>query len=475
MRTKYHPLFLALLLPYTVLSQIQLTQEQVLEDYTILKNVLVKGHPSLYDYTSKTEWDSLFVNFEKEKIKTVRSNNDFYKKVIELTDYVRDGHLIIMRPQLDSIPNLFPIWLKIINKKLYTDTDDFNIPVGSEIISIDEIKGTELRERFLKYVPSDGFNTTKKDRQIEREFGILHFYEFGTKPTYKVEYKTPNNQVITKTIKSQSFESIGKRFSKRNSHFAKNALSKKEPFVRYIDSLNAAVLTLNTFGLNQGKFQSELKEIFKKIKRKRIKQLVIDIRQNDGGYPENSNYTFSYIAKKAFIQPKSQHVITSKLPHKEHSQEIINGYTYKSFFEKYFRNGSKTESEWVIYSPENKGSMVPRKKRFEGQVYVLIGGNTFSAGSTFALNCKNQGITLIGEETGGGYYSQTGGYPVVYTLPNSKIKMMMSFVKAKKHIKDKTVKKGTGVMPDIEIKLTTQDLIELRDRQLIYALKQIKK
>lgn len=182
--------FLILLFPLVLVGQKKLTHEQILEDYTILKNVLTKGHPSLYEYTSQTEWDSLFMNFEKEKLKAVENNNDFYKSIAELTDYARDGHLIVMRPQLDSIPRLFPVLLKIINKKLYTDTDDFGIPIGSEILSIDKIEAAELRKRVLKYAPSDGFSTTKKDRQIEREFGILHFYEFGEKPSYQIEYNT---------------------------------------------------------------------------------------------------------------------------------------------------------------------------------------------------------------------------------------------------------------------------------------------
>ena len=46
--------------------------------------------------------DSLFLNFEENKIKTIDNKNDLYKSIIELTDYVRDGHLIVMRPQIDS-------------------------------------------------------------------------------------------------------------------------------------------------------------------------------------------------------------------------------------------------------------------------------------------------------------------------------------------------------------------------------------
>ena len=74
----------------------------------------------------------------------------------------------------------------------------------------------------MKYASSDEFNETKKDRQIEMEFGILHFYKFGAKLTYKVEYRTPWDEVIINTIESETFESIGKRFTQRNSFLARN-------------------------------------------------------------------------------------------------------------------------------------------------------------------------------------------------------------------------------------------------------------
>lgn len=473
--------------PLFVFSQDELTKEQVIEDYNILKNVLTEGYPNLYEYNSESKWDSLFTNYEKEKLTIVKTTNDFYKSITELTNYARDGHLIVMRPQLTSIPKLFPLLLKIIEKKFYTDTDDFGIPVGSEIVSIDNIDAIELRRKFLKYAPSDGFSTGKKDRQIEREFGILHFYEFGAKETYQVKYKTPSDEVFTKNIKSQSFESIGGRFVNRNSYFSiyhnatnnsefvKNTIGKKEPFVYFIDSLNTAVLTMNSFQLDVEKFREQLKAIFKNINRKKVENLIIDIRQNEGGYPLNSINAFSYIAHQPFKQQISSSVITSELPEENYSQNLVNGYTYKTFFVKYYQNAQKKENEWILTTDENEAYMIPNKKGFKGKTYVLIGGKTFSAGSSFALFCKNQGITLIGKETGGSYYTQTGGYPMIYTLPNSKIKVLISFVKINRYTKDETVKKGSGILPDIEIPLTINDLIEGKDSQLDYVIKQINK
>lgn len=117
--------------------------------------------------------------------------------------------------------------------------------------------------------------------------------------------------------------------------------------------------------------------------------------------------------------------------------------------------------------------MVPNRKGFSGQVHVLVSGKTFSAGASFALFCKNANIPLVGEEIGGGYYTQTGGYPVLYTLPNSGIKILISFVKIDRFVVDKTIKKGSGIPVDVEVPLALEDLIQGKDGPLEYILKQI--
>ncbi len=144
---------------------------------------------------------------------------------------------------MDTVPSLFPLLLKIINRKLYTDTDDFGIPLGSEIMSIDSKSTQTILNDLLKYAPSDGFNLTKKHLQIEKEFGILHHYEYGSKESYSVKYTNTNGEIKTIKIAPKSFESIGNRYPNGNSHFAsyhqdanrveyfKNRIAEKWPFV----------------------------------------------------------------------------------------------------------------------------------------------------------------------------------------------------------------------------------------------------
>lgn len=467
-------------------GQHKVSQEQVIEDYTIFKEIITTGHPSLYEYTSKTEWDNIFSTFEQKGIKEAKTSNDLFKSITSIANKAKDGHLIIHHPKMDTVLLLFPLLLKIIDGKLYTDTDDFGIPLGSEITSINSKSSQTILKDLLKYAPSDGFNLTKKYLQIEKEFGILYYYEYGTKENYSVKFTPPNDEVKTNIIASKSFENIGNRYPNRNSHFAayhqdtnrtdyfKNRIAEKWPFVYYIDSINTAVLTVNSFGLDPQEFKSKLIDLFKEIKKEKTENLIIDIRQNIGGYRINAINLYSFLTNSPFKQRISESIITKELPHKNYVIHTLSDYT--EFCEMYFTSAKKENERWILTEDHAQEEMIPYKKPFEGKVYVLIGGNTFSAASAFALSAKNdKNITLIGEETGGGYYFHTAQFSALYKLPNSKIMVRMSFVKIEKYVLDNSIPKGSGILPDEEVTLTVKDLIKGTDSQLNYTVKQIRK
>ena len=482
---KFKLIILSIFLPLILSAQTELTKKKIQEDFTIFKNVLINSHPSLYEYTTKSEWDSIFNSFEN-KINKIKTSDDLFKSINVIANNVKDGHLRILHPTMETVPSMFPLLLKIIDTKLYTDTEDFGIPIGSEIISIDGIKNDELINSLLKYAQTDGYNLTKKYRQIESEFGILHFYEFGAKSSYNVTYITPNNQTKTIEVLSQSFQSIGMRFPNRNSYFSiyhnktdklehlKNTLGQKMPYVFFIDSINTAVLTVNSFGVNPQEFKSKLIDLFKKIKKKKAEALIIDIRQNIGGFRINAINLFSFITDQSFKQRVSENVITSTLLEQKYLKNTMSD--YNAFFKTYFKESVKKEDRWILTTDRAEEMMKPYKNPYKGKVYVLIGGKTFSAGSAFALNVKNDSkMTLIGEETGGGYHFHTGQFPVLYELPNSKIMFNLSLFKINHYVKDSSVQKGSGILPDTEINLTQQDLINGTDSQLDYIIKRLKK
>ncbi|HZW62806.1 MAG TPA: peptidase S41, partial [Flavobacteriaceae bacterium] len=82
----------------------------------------------------------------------------------------------------------------------------------------------------------------------------------------------------------------------------------------------------------------------------------------------------------------------------------------------------------------------------------------------------------IGVETAGGYYVHNGHSPLVYELPNSKIKTQFSMVNVVQDAPKKDDQPtGRGIIPDYEVWQTLNDFLKQRDTQMEFTLKLIEK
>lgn len=456
----------------------------VKEDFKIFESILKKGHPSLYEYISGDSLENIFET-TKESLKTVRSDIELYKKMILVTDKIKDGHLSLSFPNtIKTDQYYFPLILKLINSDFFTDTNDFNIAVGSKINRINKIEVSTILEALKKYIPCDGYNLTRKYREIELKFGLYFAYEYGIQKEFSIDYTDPNGIKKNCIVASESFAKVRLRNTKRNSYFATfhqkesnfdyfdEFINKKDPFVYYKDEINTAVLVVNSFGGDIRIFKSNLIKIFKEINKKKIPHLVIDVRRNEGGFRPNAIYLYSFITATIFRQRTSEFIASLTVPEKKYVTRTY--FNEKEFLKDRFYNHPVYDG-WKLNFDDMETIMVPDKNRFKGKVYVLTSGSTFSEGSTFVLNAKNNpDITIIGEETGGGYYFHTGEFPVFYELPNSKIIVTMYMDKIDHYVMDNTVPKGSGILPDKHIFLSAEDLISGKDPELDYIFRWIK-
>ena len=111
-------------------------------------------------------------------------------------------------------------------------------------------------------------------------------------------------------------------------------------------------------------------------------------------------------------------------------------------------------------------SFIPKRKTiFDGKIYVLINGLTFSASTIFCNAVKGQNnITLAGEETGGGWYGNSGLLIPDIVLPITKLRVRLPFFKIVQY--NHLPKKGSGVAPDIFIPPTVDGIRKNEDRKM---------
>ena len=183
-----------------------------------------------------------------------------------------------------------------------------------------------------------------------------------------------------------------------------------------------------------------------------LKNLVIDVRSNGGGDAGLSTLLTRYIVDHDFKLADSLYTIKPPSEYKKYMQHgfwnglLIGTVTKKGRDGKYhFRYFEKH-----MYSPK-------RKNHYEGQVFILIGGNSFSATTLFTGCLKGQkNVTLVGEETGGGYYGNTAWIIPDVTLPNTGLRFRLP--RFRMVVNKDRVKNGRGVMPDV-FALPTSDAI----------------
>ena len=177
----------------------------------------------------------------------------------------------------------------------------------------------------------------------------------------------------------------------------------------------------------------------------RSANVVIDLRENTGGRVDNSTLLTKYFITKAFKTGDTLAAITKNIRYKKY---IRNAFFYQFVMQLFSRKMGdgrfhKRSEEVHIYHPKTKN-------HFDGNLYLVQDGLSFSAATLFISNLKGQkNVTVIGEETGGGNYGNSAMFLPTITLPNSKLRVILPLYRLV--IDSNRVKNGRGIMPNIQI------------------------
>ncbi|MBL4575849.1 MAG: S41 family peptidase [Opitutaceae bacterium] len=470
--------------PNTVFAQKSIIYQpkEMQADLIKLKNILIKTHPGLYTHQSPKEFEKLMDNLVIE-VSIPMEALSFYKIVLKLVANIHDGHTdaIAFNKLGEIISNQkripFQVYVKDLRIFIVKNMSSASIPEGSEILSIDNSSNNEIILKILEHYSSDGKSLVGMEHYLGvsyRSFNKIYPIIYGEKPSYNITYR----DYITKQIVTTKITAISKEQYKANElkkyKYESKKFTKEAFFFDINKTQDYAYLKISRFFKDSSQepkntYPDYYKKCFEKIFNNDIKNLIIDLRDNDGGKASNAAYLLQYLIEKPLIPAKE--VIT--LGNNVYFLKITGDTLYldQDFDLVQKKNGNfkvtKTDilRELEVFNPIEK-------HHFKGKIIVLIDGGVVSAGATAAGLLKEYtNATFVGSETFG-YAGISNGVNKIYAVGrDTQTAIAIPIMHAEYKI-DKNLQKR-GVVPDYQISSTIDDIINKTDVVLEFVFKKI--
>jgi hypothetical protein len=429
----------------------------LIKDLHTLQKVIVQNHPSTYWHTSKDSMD-IYFSAALAAVKDSMSVWAFRTVVASYLANIKCGHTsVLFSPKLTKLyaaykyPQ-FPLQLKVwkdsavVIGNLYTK--DSILKRGTIVTAINQLPIKPLVDSIYSIISTDGNSINFKSQVLTNNFSGWYKARFGnTDSLYQISYidslgNKQTTQIAAYTPPKPKKDSIKKTTETvSKSKTIKPVVPKK--WTLLIDSAtNTAFINLSSFS-GRG-FKKFITKSFRNIKVSGVKNLVIDLRSNGGGELKNSTLLTKYVSDHSFKIADSVFANNRgirKIPFGSYFS--VMGHTLaKLMISKKMDGGGYhlKRYETHYYQPFTKN-------HFDGNVYILQGGYTFSASTLFTSPLMNQkNVTIVGEESGGGYYGNSAMMIPNIKLPHSKLLFRLPLYRM---VMDKTRPKGRGVVPDI--------------------------
>lgn len=463
-----------------------LSVKQQNDDFTIFKGGLQEGHSGLYYFISKVTFDKKCDSIQNTFYEGSSIEN-YYLKLRYLITSINHGHTRISLPAngnvnykmaaLDSTKLYLPFEFIIINSQLIIKEDcskEQLFPKYSVVKSINNVGTKTLLNSMLQFIPADGINKTFKYYNLYNYFYFQYLFNlfYPDKKGIKLELKNNNTHYYIELLKAREIE---------RSYFAKNKrnISEYDKQLEYKSNLpnQTAYLKVGSFykGLIEQfgqNYEPFLDSTFTDIKAKKIQNLILDLRNNEGGGDGYDFLLLSYLVNTPII-PENVTVSGRRFNFTKYAVNLSD--EVKAFIEnpnEFLQNDTS-----LLLKEQYTGQIIfpTSKNYFNGKVIVLTNGGSFSASTNlikrlynFRQTSKNK-ILFAGEENGGDIYANTecAGQGYKIKLPNSFIEIDMP-VLCTGQLKTNYPKKR---LPDYEVFDKLTELKANKDYVLNFAIK----
>lgn len=441
---------IGLFCPALMGQQKSYTAEELREDLRYMRRKMEANNANLYLYSSKATVDSFFEKLY-EGITGPMNTTEFYGYITPINAVIKDGHNYMLPDSKDRDKSrltdlFFPFNFTVADNRFFITMNlsyDSTIKAGDELLSINGKSAAAVFDYLLERTMRDGYNLAYPRYIISTYFRSYYAFSFGYPEKFNLTFRTSKGDTITKNIDAVPYTYLKKLRSEKYADRFDRTEFEKAIFWHTDTIHNYCLLTIKNWNTkvlrteyNQH-ISAEIDAFAGDLKRTQPKNLIIDLRGNQGGDAENGIHLLQYLLDEPF-----QYLISVKKY--TASGDLVN-------------DAGRLTKTWQ-----------PDSYHYAGKVYVLTDGGSFSNSAIFANLIKRSGRgTLVGEETGGNGIILSGG-DGYYELPHTHInilKITNQFIAA-----DLSENKGRGVVPNIVINPAPVAIIENKDEVLNYVI-----
>ncbi len=438
--------------------QQKIPPQRLQKDVAILKKTLQQNHPGLYWYADKTNIDAAFTALQQSVIDSL-TELAFHNKVAQMVATIECGHTAVRFSKLyihylmnNRFP-MFPLYLYNWKNHLYVfknmHAKDTMLIKGMEVLTINQFSAAQIIDSLYQFISADANNPYFKAQVISNNFPAWYRLVFGLDSTYQLQYIDTSGAKKTVCLKNYVPEkdTSALHATTIRSNKAYPLPSKKISALQLKRSLQ--IDTLHRFAymyvssFSGGRLRGFFRKSFRTIKQQKITHLIVDVRGNGGGNVNKSVLLTKYLIRQPFKVADTAVSLHKTMWDKHY---ILPWWLY--WFPMQW--GSVKGADRLFHAKRIETHIYrPKlKKHFNGHIFLLQDGYTFSAAAMFTGSLKGQpNVQIAGTPSGGAYYGNNALFLPHLKLPNSKLRITLPMYRVV--LDSARPKNGKGVLPDM--------------------------
>ena len=411
-------------------------------DLALLDRAFRTLHPGLFRYSTPDQWNAR-VDSLRQWLTEPRSRGEVFLAFSRLVASVRCGHTYLsfwnqsratrrwLSDASDKLP--FEYALATDDRWVVTRADTTfarALQQGDTVTTVQGVQTDRLIAQLLGYIRADGDNDGKRrallDFRHRKEYEAIDvFLPLLLPPVagrYVVTVRRPG--VSSETTLSLTAMPAALRRAR-----AVPVPVARPPFEVRVDR-DVAVLRVDGFdyGTDGNAWAPFVIQTFRMFKTRRVRQLILDLRENEGGSDEGAEFLLRHLIRTPITLPSlRRYVAYQTVP--EALRPFLATWD-DSFYDRRrttIAHGDgtfdlKDDGEWPPVIPVSKDA-------FTGSVYVLTSYvNSSASHILLRLLQRRTGITLVGDPTGGSQRAQTGGNLFFLRLPGTALEVDLPLI-----------------------------------------------